>query len=105
MASTSRTGDLPGGGGFARKPRNLYIDDMEALTARVEVVEAETREIKSILGRLEPAIGRLAEKLDRLSLDVAEVKGRLAHTPTTAQLIGLVIGIFGLAFGLIKLTT
>ena len=41
-------------------------------------------------------VGRLEEKVDKIGLDVAELKGRVSQLPTVWQLVGLNIG---LAFG------
>jgi hypothetical protein len=78
---------------------------------RVTALENDMREIKADLKRLIADVAELKAdvvelKRDMLGmkLDLAEVKGRLWQSPTTVQLIGLVFGIFAVAFALLKLT-
>lgn len=53
---------------------------LESLDRRVGAVEADVREIKTILSRLEPRI--------------AELYGRVQAMPTTLHLLGFIIAIF-----------
>lgn len=62
---------------------------------RVAKLETDVGEIKEILKRLEPA-------LTKLTVDVAEVKGKVSQMPTMWQLAALIVGIFGLAFTLLR---
>jgi hypothetical protein len=39
-----------------------------------------------------------------MKLDLAEIKGRLSQTPTTIQLISLVLGLMATAFAVLKFT-
>ena len=71
------------------------------MDARVERLEADIRDVKAILGRLEPAIGRMDDRLRGLQTDVAELKGRVSQLPTTVQLIGFVLAVL-IAGGLLK---
>jgi hypothetical protein len=61
---------------------------MSELAARVERLEKDVAEVKSILGRMEPVLGRIQS-------DFGEFKGRSAAMPTTWQLITLVLAIIG----------
>ena len=62
--------------------------DMNGLVKRVETLEDALREIRA--------------DLKTLMRDVAETKGRIGQLPTTWQLIGVVIGILGLSFIVIR---
>lgn len=46
---------------------------------RVAKLEADSGEVKEVLKRLEPAISKL-------TVDMAELKGRVAHMPTLWQI-------------------
>ncbi|EME67819.1 hypothetical protein H261_21591 [Paramagnetospirillum caucaseum] len=61
---------------------------MSDLVARVERLEKDVAEVKSILGRMEPVLGRIQS-------DFGEFKGRSAAMPTTWQLITLVLAVIG----------
>jgi hypothetical protein len=78
--------------------RPPHHGDMEA---RLTAVEADVREIKGILQRLEPAIGSMAAKVDRTTIELAELKGRVSQLPTTIQLLGFVLAVMA-AGGLLK---
>jgi hypothetical protein len=60
------------------------------------------------VARLEEQIAQIARQLDRVeaqmakAVDLAEVKGRVSQLPTVWQLVGLVLGIFGAAFALLR---
>lgn len=79
-----RSATVARGGGGPHNP------DMEA---RLAAVEADTREIKGILQRLEPLLGRMDERMRKVEVDVAELKGRVSQLPTTIQVIGFVIAV------------
>ena len=80
-------------------------------------VEVDVREIKGILQRLEPLLGRLDERtrkieadtLPKLGTDLAELKGRVSQLPTAlaifgymGSLVALVLGIIGAVLGISK---
>ena len=85
---------MPDTNHIAPLPRRPHDDGMEA---RMSALEADTREIKAILGRLEPLLSRMDERMRKLELDVAELKGRVSQLPTNVHLIGLVVGVLALA--------
>ena len=64
---------------------------------RIEQLEADVTEIKTILLRLESKIDQLPK-----SSDFFELKGRVSHLPTVWQLLGLIIAIFAMAFALLR---
>ncbi|MBP7066469.1 hypothetical protein [Ferrovibrio sp.] len=68
------------------------------LDARVAKLEADTKEIKDMLTRMEPVLAKI-------NVDIAEIKGRVSAMPTTWQLIGLVIGVFAAALAFVKALT
>jgi len=103
----SRMSIVSGGDG----PHN---PDMEA---RMTAVEVDVREIRGILQRLEPLLGRLDERtrkieadtLPKLGTDLAELKGRVSQLPTAlaifaymGSLVALVLGITGAVLGVSK---
>lgn len=61
---------------------------MSDLIARVEHLERDVAEIKSVLGRVEPVLGRIDRGL-------AELSGRAGAMPTTWQLITLLVAVMG----------
>ena len=75
-----------GGGGGPSDP------DM---TERVTRLERAVDDIKTVLGRLEPAITKIRD-------DTNEMKGKLSQMPTVWQLTALIIAIFGLAFVVVR---
>lgn len=86
---------------------DAHIPGMEA---RLGAVEADTREIKSVLARLEPVIIRIdvsTRKLEtdvaridastrKLEADTARLDGRVSQLPTTIQLLGFVLAVLAL---------
>lgn len=53
---------------------------------------------------LEKRMDRVEGKLDVLSHDVAEMKGKLSQMPTTFQMVSIVAAIMGAAVAFLKLT-
>jgi hypothetical protein len=86
LVSSQMPSGLASGGDGPHDP------DMEA---RVRKLERFTEDIRSILGRLEPAISKIRD-------DTNEIKGKLSQMPTVWQLLSLIIAIFGFAFVLVK---
>lgn len=94
------------------------------LDQRVATLEADMREAKGSLARLEQKLDRMDARFDRfdakldarfetfddrlrkLEIDVAEVKGRVISLPTTWAMIttsfGAVFATIGFLFGLLK---
>lgn len=72
------------------------------MEARVARLEKDVTEIKGILGRIELVLKSIDDRQRKFELDVAEIKGRLQALPTTAQLLALVMAVFGASFGLLK---
>ncbi len=65
---------------------------------RVAALEADMREVKLILSRMEPLLRGIDDRLRKLEAEVAEVKGRASQLPNIWQLL---VGGFGLVrFGL-----
>lgn len=71
----------------------------------MDAVEKSSNDIKAVLGRLEPMLGRMDDRarklevdtLPKLAMDMAELKGRLSQMPSTIQLIGFVLAVLALA--------
>lgn len=59
---------------------------MNELQRRVGTIEAGSKEIMQTLTRLEPALSKLV-------VDVAEIKGKVSHTPTLLQIGGTMLAI------------
>lgn len=82
-------------------------DDSGGMEGRLTALEADTRDIKSTLGRLEPVLARVDERvrkvdadgiktderLRKIETDLAELKGRVSQLPSTVQLIGFVLAV------------
>lgn len=91
---------LDGGGGPPHDP---------GMEARMSAVEADTREIKGILQRLEPVLGRVddrlrkleADTLPKISADLARLEGRVSQLPGTVTIIGFVLAVLA-AGGVLK---
>lgn len=72
---------------------------------RMDVVEQSSSDIKAVLGRLEPMLGRMDDRgrklevdtLPKLATDMAEMKGRLSQMPSAIQLISFVLAVLALA--------
>lgn len=86
LVSSKHGAPIDGGGGGGHPP---------SMEQRVAKLEADVGEIKDILKRLEPA-------LTRLTVDMAEVKGKVSQMPTVWQLAALIVAVFGLAFTLLR---
>ena len=71
------------------------------MEARLTAVEADVREVKNILGRLEPAIGGLTGKIDRSGEDLSALKGRVSQLPAAVQMVGFVLAVLA-AGGLMR---
>ncbi|WP_434617445.1 hypothetical protein [Azospirillum sp. B2RO_4] len=84
---------IDGGGDGPHPP------DMEQ---RVAKLETDVGEIKDILKRLEPS-------LSRITVDLAELKGKISHMPTLWQIAGTmlainagIVAVAGLAVALLR---
>jgi hypothetical protein len=80
-----------------------------ASPARTPPAGNQSDEALDILRRLEPVLGRMDDRLRKIEIDQAELKGRmtgiegqLRQIPTLWQLAGLIFAIFGAAFVLIR---
>ena len=64
------------------------------------------REVKSILGRMEPLLRGIDDRLRRIEIETAETKGRVSQLPTSWTLLtggfGLVVATFGFAFAVVR---
>ncbi|MTJ81758.1 MAG: hypothetical protein F8N37_12170 [Telmatospirillum sp.] len=76
---------------------------MDDVLRRVSAVEGDMKEVKAVLGRMEPLLIRMDERLRDMptAKEFGELKGRVAQLPTTIQLIGFVIAVL-VASGLLK---
>jgi chromosome segregation ATPase len=76
------------------------------LDARVATLEADMREVKSTLGRIEPLLRSIDERLRKLEIDVSEMKGKVSQLPTAWTFItsgiGLVLGTFAFIFAVLR---
>lgn len=62
--------------------------------------------MKSILTRMEPLLRGIDDRLRKIEVETAEMKGRVSQLPTAWTLLtggfGLVIATFGFAFALVR---
>lgn len=76
------------------------------LDQRVAALEADMREVKSILGRMEPMLRSIDDRLRRLEMETAEMKGKVSQLPTAWTFItagiGLILGTFGFIFAVLR---
>lgn len=76
------------------------------LEQRVANLEADMREVKSILTRMEPLLRGIDDRLRKIEVEAAETKGRVSQLPTAWTLLtggfGLVVATFGFAFALVR---
>ncbi|HEV7266298.1 MAG TPA: hypothetical protein VGN83_15450 [Falsiroseomonas sp.] len=86
--------------------RGSGSDDGSMLEQRVAALEADMREVKSILGRMEPLLRSIDDRLRKIEIETAEMKGRVSQLPTAWTFItagiGLVLGTFGFIFALLR---
>lgn len=76
------------------------------LDQRVAALEADMREVKSILGRMEPLLRNIDDRVRRIEIETAEMKGKVSQLPTAWTFItagiGLVLGTFGFIFAVLR---
>lgn len=75
--------------------------DSGGMGPRLEALEADVRDIKGILGRLEPMLKGMDDRGRKLETDLAELKGRVSQLPTTIQLLSFVLAVLALS-GLLR---
>ena len=98
LRKLAERGRLASGGGGS--------DDGGMLERRVAALESDMREVKAALGRIETLLRGFDDRLRRVEVDVAELKGRVSQLPTAWTLLtggfGLVLATFGFAFALVR---
>ena len=76
------------------------------LEQRVAALEADMREVKNTLGRIEALMRGFDDRLRRVEVDVADLKGKVSQLPTAwASLTGAtgpILATFGFAFALVR---
>lgn len=77
-------------------------DDGGMLERRVAALEADMREVRGSLGRIEKVLERLDERMRKLELEVAEVKGRVSQLPNTWQMLLGGLTMIGFVFALVR---
>ena len=81
-------------------------DDGGVLDRRVAALEADMREVKTTLGRIEALLRSLDDRVRKVEVDVAELKGKVSQLPTAWTLLtggtGLILATFGFAFALVR---
>ena len=78
-----------------------YASTME-LDARVAKLEVRADGVERRMEALERKLDQLIDAVNKIAVDLAEVKGRVNSLPNTWQLISLVVAIFGGAFAIIR---
>lgn len=88
------------------KGRGGGSDDGGGLDQRIGKLEADMREVRSILGRMEPLLRGIDDRLRKIEVEAAETKGRVSQLPTAWTLLtggfGLIVATFGFAFALVR---
>ncbi len=81
-------------------------DDGGMLDQRVAALEADMREVKTTLGRIEALLRGFDDRLRRVETDVAGTKGKLSQLPTAWTMFtggfALILTTFGFAFVLLR---
>jgi hypothetical protein len=76
------------------------------LDQRVAALEADMREVKTTLGRIETLLRNFDDRLRRVETDVVEIKGKLSQIPTAWTMFtggfGLIPTTFGFAHVLLR---
>jgi len=89
-----------GGGGST-------FDPMETRVARLEEDMREIKaDLKALRDEMRSGFQDLSREISNLAVNVAEIKGRVAHLPTVwqinLQMIGLIFTVMGGAFLIVK---
>ncbi len=88
---------LAGGGGSSNDG---------GMERRVAALETDMREVKTTLGRIEALLRGFDDRLRRVEIDVAGLKGKVSQLPTAWTLLtggtGLILATFGFAFALVR---
>ena len=80
------------------------------LERRVDTLEADMKEVKSSLSRIEVTLARMdgtlsqlpkASDFTRLSTEIAEVKGKVSNLPTTWTILSVVFTTWGIGSGVL----
>lgn len=66
-------------------------------------MQIETREIRNILARIEAKFDQFDERLRKVEIDVAEMKGGVSQLPTAWTLLTGGAGLIIAAFALVRL--
>jgi hypothetical protein len=75
-------------------------DPLDLLEKRVGALEADVKDIKVSLAKMEMSFARIEEKLSFVALrdDLARIEGRVAQIPTIWQIVGILAALmFGVA--------
>lgn len=88
------------GPGFGRGPLESgggggHDGGMSDLVARVGRLEKDVADIRSVLGRMEPALARIDDQFRKQSDNLNEIKGRAQAMPTMWQLLLMVLAVIG----------
>jgi hypothetical protein len=90
----------------------ISIDDHTALAGggsgpHDPGMEQRMTSLEGAVGEIRSDLKNILRDIQRVSLDVAEIKGKVSNVPTTFQLIymqiGFILAIFAASFALLKL--
>ncbi len=70
--------------------------------SRAPNCEADMREVKGSLARIEKVLERMDERFRKLEIEVAEVKGRVSQLPNTWQMLVGGLTMIGFVFALVR---
>ncbi len=70
--------------------------------SRAPICEADMREVKGSLARIEKVLERMDERFRKLEIEVAEVKGRVSQLPNTWQMLVGGLTMIGFVFALVR---
>ena len=74
---------------------------MDDLIRRVTALEDDMQEVKATLGRMEKMLERIELSVQKGTVEIAELRGKVSQMPTSIHLLGFVIAIL-VASGLLR---
>lgn len=76
--------------------------DDGGMERRLSAVEGDVREIKLMLGQMQPVLRSIDDRLRKLEVDLGELKGRVAQLPNVWQLLLGGFSLIGFTFLLLR---
>lgn len=76
--------------------------DDGGMERRLSAVGGDVREIKLMLGQMQPVLRSIDDRLRKVEVDVGELKGRVAQLPNVWQLLPGGFSLIGFTFLLLR---